>query len=104
MRNNLLDKLTWNFIHEKQSPNGIEYLKSVSIKLNKVLDGSLSNENKSYLNTALSDLREVNRYVNKLLGNIEELEEKTKSLEEENTKLKTKLEKLKKPKEVTEKE
>ncbi len=99
MPNNLLDKITWNFIHEKQSPNGIEYLKSVSIKINKVITGSLSKENRSYLNTALNDLTEINRYVNKLLGNITELESENQKLKKEVESLSKKIEKAKATKE-----
>jgi len=99
MPNNLLDKITWNFIHEKQSPNGIEYLKSVSIKINKVITGSLSKENRSYLNTALNDLTEINRYVNKLLGNITELESENQNLKKEVESLNKKIEKAKATKE-----
>jgi len=99
MPNNLLDKITWNFIHEKQSPNGIEYLKSVSIKINKVITGSLSKENRSYLNTALNDLTEINRYVNKLLGNITELESENQNLKKEVESLSKKIEKAKATKE-----
>jgi len=99
MPNNLLDKITWNFIHEKQSPNGIEYLKSVSIKINKVITGSLSKENRSYLNTALNDLTEINRYVNKLLGNITELESENQNLKKEEESLSKNIEKAKATKE-----
>ncbi len=91
MPNNLLDKLTWNFIHERQTVDGIEYLKSVSIKINKVITGSLSKENRSHLNTALRDLREVNLSVIRLKARVEELES-------ENQQLKTQLQNLEKPK------
>jgi len=99
MPNNLLDKLTWNFIHERQAVDGIEYLKSVSIKINKVITGSLSKENRSYLNTALNDLTEINRYVIKLLRNITELESENQNLKKEVESLSKKIEKAKATKE-----
>jgi predicted nucleic acid-binding Zn-ribbon protein len=99
MPNSLLDKLTWNFIHERQTVDGIEYLKSVSIKINKVITGSLSKENRSYLNTALNDLTEINRYVNKLLGNITQLESENQNLKKEVENLSKKIEKAKATKE-----
>ena len=99
MPNNLLDKLTWNFIHERQTVDGIEYLKSVSIKINKVITGSLSKENRSYLNTALNDLTEINRYVTKLLGTITELESENQKLKKEVESLSKKIEKAKATKE-----
>jgi len=99
MPNSLLDKLTWNFIHERQTVDGIEYLKSVSIKINKVITGSLSKENRSYLNTALNDLTEINRYVTKLLGTITELESENQNLKKEVENLSKKIEKAKATKE-----
>ena len=33
MPNNLLDKLTWNFIHERQVVDGSDYVKSIITKL-----------------------------------------------------------------------
>jgi predicted nucleic acid-binding Zn-ribbon protein len=99
MPNNLLDKITWNFIHERQTVDGIEYLKSVSIKINKVITGSLSKENRSYLNTALNDLTEINRYVTKLLGTITELESENQKLKKEVESLSKKIEKAKATKE-----
>lgn len=88
MPNNLLDKLTWNFIHEKQSVDGTDYVKSIITKLEVILSKNVSDSVKSNLKTALEDLRKVNLNVIRLKGRVEELES-------ENRDLKLKLERLK---------
>jgi hypothetical protein len=88
MPNNLLDKLTWNFIHERQVVDGSDYIKSIITKLEVILSkNNVSDYVKSTLRTALVDLREVKLSVIRL-------KETVKNLESENKKLKTKLEKL----------
>jgi uncharacterized protein (DUF3084 family) len=87
MPNNLLDKLTWNFIHERQVVDGSDYIKSIITKLEVIISKNVSDSVKSNLKTALADLRQVNL-------NVIRLKETVKNLESENKKLKTKLEKL----------
>ncbi len=87
MPNNLLDKLTWNFIHERQVVDGSDYIKSIITKLEVILSKNVSHSVRSNLKTALEDLKKVNFSVTKL-------KETVKDLESENKKLKTKLEKL----------
>lgn len=88
MPSNLLDKITWNFIHERQSIDGTDYVKSIITKLEVILSKNVSDSVKSNLKTALEDLRKVNLNVIRLKGRVEELES-------ENTELKKKLERLK---------
>jgi len=87
MPNNLLDKLTWNFIHERQVVDGSDYVKSIITKLEVILSKNVSHSVRSNLKTALEDLKKVNFSVTKL-------KETVKDLESENKKLKIKLEKL----------
>jgi predicted RNase H-like nuclease (RuvC/YqgF family) len=88
MPNNLLDKITWNFIHERQTVDGSDYVKSIITKLEVILSKNVSHSVRSNLKTALEDLRKVNLNVIRLKGRVEELES-------ENQELKTKLERLK---------
>lgn len=88
MPSNLLDKITWNFIHERQSIDGTDYVKSIITKLEVILSKNVSDSVKSNLKTALEDLRKVNLNVIRLKGRVEELES-------ENAELKKKLERLK---------
>jgi len=88
MPSNLLDKITWNFIHESQSVDGIDRLKSTITKLEVILTKSISDSVKSNLKTSIEDLRKVSLNVIRLKGRLEELES-------ENTELKKKLERLK---------
>jgi len=97
MPNNLLDKLTWNFIHERQSVDGTDYVKSIITKLEVILSKNVSHSVRSNLKTALEDLRKVNLNVIRLKGRVEELES-------ENQELKTKLEKLKAKSKTTKEE
>jgi uncharacterized protein (DUF3084 family) len=88
MPNSLIDKLTWDFIHERQSVDGTDYVKSIITKLEVILSKNVSDSVRSNLKTALEDLRKVNLNVIRLKGRVEELES-------ENQELKTKLERLK---------
>jgi hypothetical protein len=88
MPSNLLDKITWNFIHERQAVDGTDYVKSIITKLEVILSKNVSDSVRSNLKTALEDLRKVNLNVIRLKGRVEELES-------ENQELKIKLEKLK---------
>ena len=97
MPNNLLDKLTWNFIHERQSVDGTDYVKSIITKLEVILSKNVSDSVRSNLKTALEDLRKVNLNVIRLKGRVEELES-------ENQELKTKLERLKAKSKTTKEE
>ena len=87
MPNNLLDKLTWNFIHERQVVDGSDYVKSIITKLEVILSKNVSDSVRSNLKTALEDLKKVNFNVTKLKLRVQELES-------ENKKLQTKLERL----------
>jgi hypothetical protein len=87
--NNLLDKITRNFIFEKQSPSGTDYINSVITKINTSLQKSISSTTKSNLLTAVEDLKKIKSYVIRL-------EEEIKSIKEENQELVKKLEKVKK--------
>ena len=88
MPNNLLDKITWDFIHESQSVDGIDRLKSTITKLEVILTKNISDSVKSNLKTSIEDLRKVSLNVIRLKGRVEELES-------ENVELKKKLERLK---------
>lgn len=94
---NLLDKITWNFIHEKQSVDGTDYVKSIITKLEVILSKNVSDSVRSNLKTALEDLRKVNLNVIRLKGRVEELES-------ENQELKTKLERLRAKSKLTKEE
>ena len=85
---NLLDKITWDFIHESQSVDGIDRLKSTITKLEVILTKNISDSVKSNLKTSIEDLRKVSLNVIRLKGRVEELES-------ENVELKKKLERLK---------
>ncbi len=87
MPNSLLDKLTWDFIHERQIVDGSDYVKSIITKLEVILSKNVSDSVRSNLKTALEDLKKVNFNVTKLKLRVQELES-------ENKKLKTKLERL----------
>jgi len=92
MPNSLLDKLTWNFIHERQTVDVSDYVKSIITKLEVILSkNNVSDYVKSTLRTALVDLREVKLRVIRLKGRVEELES-------ENQQLKIQLQNLEKPK------
>jgi len=97
MPNSLIDKLTWNFIHERQSVDGTDYVKSIITKLEVILSKNVSDSVRSNLKTALEDLRKVNLNVIRLKGRVEELES-------ENQELKTKLERLKAKSKTTKEE
>ena len=94
---NLLDKITWNFIHEKQSVDGTDYVKSIITKLEVILSKNVSDSVRSNLKTALEDLRKVNLNVIRLKGRVEELES-------ENQELKIKLERLRAKSKLTKEE
>ena len=85
---NLLDKITWDFIHESQSVDDIDRLKSTITKLEVILTKNISDSVKSNLKTSIEDLRKVSLNVIRLKGRVEELES-------ENVELKKKLERLK---------
>lgn len=87
MPNSLIDKLTWDFIHERQTVDGSDYVKSIITKLEVILSKNVSDSVRSNLKTALEDLKKVNFNVTKLKLRVQELES-------ENKKLKTKLERL----------
>ena len=94
---NLLDKITWDFIHESQSVDGIDRLKSTITKLEVILTKSISDSVKSNLKTSIEDLRKVSLNVIRLKGRVEELES-------ENQELKTKLERLRAKSKLTKEE
>lgn len=94
---NLLDKITWDFIHESQSVDGIDRLKSTITKLEVILTKNISDSVKSNLKTSIEDLRKVSLNVIRLKGRVEELES-------ENVELKKKLERLKAKSKLTKEE
>jgi uncharacterized protein (DUF3084 family) len=87
---NLLDKITWNFIHEKQSVDGTDYVKSIITKLEVILSKNVSDSVRSNLKTALEDLRKVNLNVIRLKGRVEELESENRELNKKLERLKVK--------------
>jgi len=90
MPNNLLDKLTWDFIHERQSVDGTDYVKSIITKLEVILSKNVSDSVRSNLKTALEDLRKVNLNVIRLKGRVEELESENRELNKKLERLKVK--------------
>jgi hypothetical protein len=90
MPNSLIDKLTWNFIHERQSVDGTDYVKSIITKLEVILSKNVSDSVRSNLKTALEDLRKVNLNVIRLKGRVEELESENRELNKKLERLKVK--------------
>jgi len=90
MPNSLIDKLTWDFIHERQSVDGTDYVKSIITKLEVILSKNVSDSVRSNLKTALEDLRKVNLNVIRLKGRVEELESENRELNKKLERLKVK--------------
>jgi cell division protein FtsB len=80
--NNLLDKITWDFIklNEDISPSVFSYLQSLSETLGKIRPSSTTDGRR--IEIAKSHLKEVKKHVNKLEEQVYNLEEKVKLLEE----------------------
>lgn len=79
--NNLLNKLTWNFIKEKTEPNIFSYIESLERALKSV--SQRSGKDTAIIEIAKRDLHEVRLGVKRLRQELTVLEEQVKVLEEE---------------------
>jgi chromosome segregation ATPase len=92
MPNNLLEKITWNFIKEGSQPSVHGYILSVMDKLEALKrSSSMSNSNSDRLATAITDLKEIKKHVNRLEEELEQAKQDHKELQEKFNKLKIKL-------------
>lgn len=92
MPNNLLEKITWNFIKEGSQPSVHGYILSVMDKLEALKrSSSMSNANSDRLATAITDLKEIKKHVNRLEEELEQVKQDHKELQEKFNKLKIKL-------------
>ena len=89
MRNNLLDKLTWNFIHEGTQPSIRSYLASVMEKLQALKPTSTSDTDRVAI--AIRELKEIKKHVNRLEEELEQEKNDHKELQKKYNNLKTKL-------------
>jgi hypothetical protein len=95
MSNKILEKITWQFIHEGGSQPSIRsYLLSVMEKLESLKPSSTADTDR--VATALRDLKEVKRHVNKLEEELEKEKANSKDLEFKLKKYKEQLKNLKK--------
>jgi len=81
--NNLLNKITWNFIKEGSGPNLRAYIRSLTEILNSLSEKNISNSDSIKLRDARNHLQEVRRGVTRLEEKVQLLEEQVKVLEEE---------------------
>lgn len=89
MNNYILEKITWNFIHENgKQPSVRSYLLSVMEKLEALKPSSTADGDR--VATALRDLKEVKRHVNRLEEELEQLKSLNKDLQFKFNKLKEK--------------
>lgn len=79
--NNLLNKITWNFIKEGSEPSLRSYIRSLTETLSTISPKTISDSIK--LRDARNHLQEVRRGVTRLEEKVQLLEEQVKVLEEE---------------------
>jgi len=97
MNNKILEKITWQFIHEGGSQPSIRsYLLSVMEKLESLKPNLRADRDRDRVITALHDLEEVKRHVNKLEEELEKEKANSKDLEFKLKKYKEQLKNLKK--------
>ena len=88
MPSNLLENITWNFIKESAQPSVRSFILSVEEKL-KALKPSTTSDN-DRVATALRDLKEVKKHVNRLEEELEQEKNDHKDLKFRYEKLKSK--------------
>ena len=79
--NNLLDKITWDFIHLKEArePNISHYINEIKRDLRSI---SRTPTNSIKVDNIVNHLREITRHVTKMQERVHTLEEQVKVLEE----------------------
>ena len=89
MRNQLLENISWNFIKENASqPSVRSFILSVEEKLKALKPSTTSDSDR--VATALRDLKEVKKYVNRLEEELEQEKNDHKDLKYRYEKLKAK--------------
>ena len=89
MPKNLLDNITWNFIKEGTQPSVRSYILSVMEKLEALKPNSTTDNDR--VATAIRDLKEIKKHVNRLEEELEQAKQDYKELQEKYNKLKVKL-------------
>ena len=96
MPKNLLEKITWNFIKEGTQPSVHGYILSVMDKLEALKrSSSMSNANSDRLATAITDLKEIKKHVNRLEEELEQTKQDLEQAKQDHKKLQEKFNKLK---------
>jgi len=88
MPNNLLDNISWNFIKESAQPSVRSFILSVEEKLKALKPSTTSDSDR--VATALRDLKEVKKHVNRLEEELEQQKNDHKDLKFRYEKLKSK--------------
>ena len=88
MPNNLLDNISWNFIKESAQPSVRSFILSVEEKLKALKPSTTSDSDR--VATALRDLKEVKKHVNRLEEELEQEKNDHKDLKFRYEKLKSK--------------
>lgn len=91
MRNNLLDKITWNFIKEGSEPSVHSYILSVMEKLETLKDSYSSKTNRDRIATSINDLKEIKKHVRTIEQELEQEKNDHKELQKKYNSLKAKL-------------
>jgi len=85
---NLLDNITWNFIKESAQPSVRSYILSIEEKLTSLKPSTTSDGDR--VATALRDLKEVKKHVNRIEEELEQEKNDHKDLKFRYEKLKSK--------------
>jgi len=88
MPSNLLENITWNFIKESAQPSVRSFILSVEEKLKALKPSTTSDSDR--VATALRDLKEVKKHVNRLEEELEQEKNNHKDLKFRYEKLKSK--------------
>jgi septal ring factor EnvC (AmiA/AmiB activator) len=88
MPSNLLENITWNFIKESAQPSVRSFILSVEEKLKALKPSTTSDSDR--VATALRDLKEVKKHVNRLEEELEQEKNDHKDLKFRYEKLKSK--------------
>jgi septal ring factor EnvC (AmiA/AmiB activator) len=89
MPSNLLENITWNFIKESAQPSVRSFILSVEEKLKALKPSTTSDSDR--VATALRDLKEVKKHVNRLEEELEQEKNDHKDLKFRYEKLKSKV-------------
>ena len=86
---NLLDNITWNFIKESAQPSVRSYILSIEEKLKSLKPSTTSDGDR--VATALRDLKEVKKHVNRIEEELEQEKNDHKDLKFRYERLKSKI-------------